>query len=293
MNTTMNTVNQTFDWSRFTATLRKEIVENKRGLLFTLVCVYGLLTLIMIIGNLFATLSGGDSIEETVNVLKMPQITVCSFLSFAIIISSSLSFKNLTTKTGRTSLFTSPSSTFEKYLVNLLIYVVGMLVAFFACAQLADLTRIAALWPFRSESLVVPGPINFLTGFNDIVSHKAFMHGEFETMFKGGMGWAFFINILASGGLYFMGSVLWPRLSLLKTFAGVYALEICLFIIAAPLFYLFGDMEAFGKWVFNMMSGGGFSMGMIIWSIILGAICFGMAWYLFKRKDVVSLKWWK
>ncbi len=53
MNTTMNTsVNQTFDWSRFTATLRKELVENKRGILFTVICIYGLLTLMMIIGNL-------------------------------------------------------------------------------------------------------------------------------------------------------------------------------------------------------------------------------------------------
>ena len=34
--TTMNTVNQTFDWSRFTAALRKELVENKRAILFTL-----------------------------------------------------------------------------------------------------------------------------------------------------------------------------------------------------------------------------------------------------------------
>ena len=53
MNTTMNTVNQIFDWSRFTATLRKEVVENWRPILFTLLGLYGLLTLIMIVGNLF------------------------------------------------------------------------------------------------------------------------------------------------------------------------------------------------------------------------------------------------
>ena len=33
MNTAMNTVNQTFNWSRFTAALRKELVENKRAIL--------------------------------------------------------------------------------------------------------------------------------------------------------------------------------------------------------------------------------------------------------------------
>ena len=49
MNTTMNTVNQIFDWNRFTATLRKEVVENWRPILFTLLGTYGLLTIIMII----------------------------------------------------------------------------------------------------------------------------------------------------------------------------------------------------------------------------------------------------
>ena len=285
----MNTVNQTFNWSRFTAALRKEILENKRALIFTLVCIYGLLTMFMIIGNLVSTIGGGESMTETVDVEKLPQIMICSILSFVIMVSASLSFKNLTTKTGRTNLFMSPSSTLEKFLVNLLIYVVGMFVAFFACAQLADLTRIAALWAFRSESFIVPGPINFLTCFNDIADHYAVI----ETLSYKGLGWAFFISILASGGLYFMGSVLWPRLSLLKTFAGVYAIETCIFIIAAPLFYLFGDMESFAKWMFDMFSGGAFSTSMIIWSIVMAVICYGLAWFLFKRKDVVSLKWWK
>ena len=47
----MNTVNQTFDWNRFTAALRKELVESKRGILITLLSIYGLLTMVMIIGN--------------------------------------------------------------------------------------------------------------------------------------------------------------------------------------------------------------------------------------------------
>ena len=292
MNTAMNTVNQTFNWSRFTATLRKEILENKRALLFTLVGVYGLLTMLMIIGNLVTTIGGEESMTENIE-MKMPQIMVISFLSFVIMISASLSFKNLTTKKGRTSLFTSPSSTLEKFLVNLLIYVVGMFVAYFACAQLADLTRIAALWAFRSDSIIVPGPINFLTGFNDLVSSKAFIARDFDTVFAGNKGWAFIISILASGGLYFMGSVLWPRLSLLKTFAASYAFEASVFIIAAPLFYFFGDMEAFGKWMLDFIGAGGFTTTMIIWTIVMAVVCYGLAWFLFKRKDVVSLKWWK
>jgi hypothetical protein len=284
----MNTVNQTFNWSRFTAALRKEIVENKRALIFTLVCIYGFLSMIMIFGNLITNLGGEEGIIESVDVMKFPQVFVATVLTFVIIISASLSFKNLTTKAGRTNLFTSPSSTLEKFIINILIYLVGIFVAFFACAQLADLTRIAALWFFRGESLIVPGPINYLTIFNDFASRYEEM-GNFGT----GMGWAFFISMISSGGTYFMGSVLWPRLSLLKTFAGLYALEFIVFIIAAPLFFLFADMETFGHWMFEVMLGGQLTKGMIIANIALVIVSFGLAWYLFKHKDVVSLKWWK
>lgn len=62
----MNTsVNQTFNWSRFTATLHKEAVENKRALLFTVIGVYGFLTLIMIMGNLVTGL--GDDMYDAMN----------------------------------------------------------------------------------------------------------------------------------------------------------------------------------------------------------------------------------
>ena len=289
----MNTVNQVFNWSRFTAALRKEVIENKRALLITLVCVYGLLTIVMIFGNCFSSFERNAPMDEVINELKTPQITILSILSFVIMISSSLSFKSLTTKTGRIRQFTTPSSTLEKYLVNLLIYVVGMFVAYFACAQLADLTRIAVLWPFRGGSLIVPGPINFLSGFNEFTSLQAFSHGQFDIMFEGGKGWVFFVTLLASASIYFMGSVLWPRLSFLKTFAGIFVLEICVCIIALPLFYLFSNMKSFGLWIFDIFSLGGLSTGMIIFQIILVVIGFGLAWYLFKHKDVVSLKWWK
>ena len=42
MNKTMNTVSQTFNWSRFVATLRKELVENRRAILFSIIGIYAL-----------------------------------------------------------------------------------------------------------------------------------------------------------------------------------------------------------------------------------------------------------
>ena len=286
MNTTMNTVNQTFNWSRFTAALRKELVENKRMLLFTVICIYGLLTLIMILGNLGVGLNP-SALQETF-ADKIPQTFVGTILTLVICVSASMAFKNLTTKTGRTALFTSPSSTLEKFLLNILIYVVGVFIAYFACAQLADLTRIAALWFFKGNTLTVPGPINFLTCISDLAANV-----EHPEIGMTSLGWIMILGLIANAGLYLLGSVIWPRLSLLKTFAAIYAFEFALFLIAAPFFYFFGDMETLGRWFIDYLNGGHFSVTMIIIVCVQILLYFSLAWYLFKRKDVISLKWWK
>ena len=44
--------NQIFQWNRFLAALKKEVVENWRTLLFSTIGIYGILTRFMILGNL-------------------------------------------------------------------------------------------------------------------------------------------------------------------------------------------------------------------------------------------------
>ena len=288
MITTMNTVNQTFDWSRFTAALRKELVENKRAILFTLLGTFGLLTIIMILGNL--STSTHDAVYESLTYC-VPQKFVYMFLGLAIMIVASLAFRKLTSKTGRIEMFTSPSSMLEKFLVNALVYVIGYIVAFFICTQLADLTRIAVLWFFKDEYLIVPGPINFLNLIPDAVDGFGFgSAAEIPGEPSKWMTINLIIGLLAGPGLFLLGSIVWPRLSLLKTFAAVYGLEtilgITFMIVAINL-----NMESVGWWVINHLEQ--IMIAMTIFSIIQGILYWGLSWYLFKRKDVISLKWWK
>ena len=210
----MNTVNQTFNWKRFVVALRKEVVENNRTLLFSVIAVYGILAMIMIIGNL--TLQNSTARPE----VMLRYILVYLIFSFSSIIFASFAFRGLKTKTGRTELLTSPSSTFEKFLVNAIIYVLGFIVVFPICAQLADLTRIAVLWPWLgSES--VPGPINYLTTIHNFAFQQDFWSFEVNSWLEVTL----WIGLLAAPGLYFMGSILWPKLSFLKTIAAVYVIE--------------------------------------------------------------------
>ncbi|MBO5540089.1 MAG: hypothetical protein J5980_04000, partial [Muribaculaceae bacterium] len=152
--------NQIFDWNRFVAALRKEVAENWRTLLFSAIGIYALLALLMILGNLTI----GDSTARPEVMLRY--IVVFIVFSFGGIGIASIAFCGLKTKAGRIELLTSPSSTFEKFLVNTVVYVLGFIVAFPICAQLADLTRIAILWPW-SGGQGVPGPVNFLATIHE------------------------------------------------------------------------------------------------------------------------------
>ena len=284
----MNTVNQTFDWSRFTAALRKELVENKRAILFTLLGTFGLLTIIMILGNL--STSTHDAVYESLTYC-VPQKFVYMFLGLAIMIVASLAFRKLTSKTGRIEMFTSPSSMLEKFLVNALVYVIGYIVAFFICTQLADLTRIAVLWFFKDEYLIVPGPINFLNLIPDAVDGFGFgSAAEIPGEPSKWMTINLIIGLLAGPGLFLLGSIVWPRLSLLKTFAAVYGLEtilgITFMIVAINL-----NMETVGWWIINHLEQ--IMIAMTIFTVFQLILYWGLSWYLFKRKDVISLKWWK
>ena len=281
----MNTVNQIFNWSRFTAALRKEVVENWRTIVFTILGIYLLLTVIMILGNIIDSIS--DNIVSSL-MNMVPQKTVFFMLAIALMVVASLSFRNLKSKNGRVALFTSPSSTLEKFLVNILIYVVGSIVVFFACAQLADLTRIGILSLVGADDLIVPGPINFLSAINDTVTGI----GSIEPVAKG-MNWIFWLSLLATPGMYLLGSVLWPRLSLLKTFAASQILSIVVMIIAITLTNVLIPEDEIVNWMKNMVESGTLTNWIAISMGVQAVLYWGLSWYLFKRKDVVSLKWWK
>ena len=276
----MNTVSQTFNWNRFVAALKKEVVENNRTLLFSIIAIYGILALIMILGNI--TLGANTSRPETM----LRYNIVFMVYGFGSIIVASLAFRGLKDKKGRTEFLTSPSSTLEKYLVNVLIYVVGFIVVFPICAQLADLTRILVLWPWSDGD--VPGPINFLNTFHNVAHQQEWWKYDSKVILE----ITLWLGVLASPALYLLGSVLWPKLSFLKTFAAVYVIEIVIFILAMIGISIFSDMPTAAKWLKGLEQN-----TVMLWYTAFIAIqlivYWPLSWYLFKRKDVVSLKWWK
>lgn len=297
MNTSVS--NQIFGWGRFTAALRKEVVENKRQLLLIVVSIFLFFTVFMVVGNLIsssvAPITASDPEGQQVIDL-MPTVVVMTCYSFIVMIVASLAFRNLTSKTGRVALFTSPTSMTEKFTVNLVIYVIGAFVAFLVCAQLADLVRFAILTPFESKTFYVPGPMNFLSvltsstsdlmSITDIFEESGFTASNFKLMT--------ILTIFLGPAMYFMGSVLWPRWAVIKTFVTQQVLNsivnvIAGLIVASPIL-IGASWEKFSNIEGSKLMDA-ISLGNYI-SFAIALVCWYGAWYLFKRKDVVSLKWW-
>lgn len=297
MSRAMNTTNQIFNWGRFTAALRKELVENKRQLILIVVSIFLFLAIFMVLGNILNNKMNQCYGSEMQMMDLMPSIFVMSIYSFVVMIMASLAFRNLTSKTGRVLLFSSPSSTTEKFIVNLVVYVVGAFVVFIVCAQLADLARIAVLTPFKSKTFEVPGPMNFFSTLIDSPSNAMSVYNIFEEAGIDGssMRTMVILSFLLAPAVFFMGSVLWPRLSFLKTFAAKIVLNGIINVIVMMLF-AFPFMLGASKDKMTEVDPSSLMSFINIENYISYAfalLCWFGAWYLFKHKDVVSLKWWK
>ena len=291
-----NTSNQTFDGHRFTIALRKEIVENKRQLLLGMVAMILTFTSFMVIGNVISNAMRDYDTDALKTMDFLPAAMISTTYTFVVAIAASLSFRNLTSKNGRVALFTSPSSTVEKFIVNLLIYVIGVAIAFFACAQLADLLRIAILFPFKSDTFVVPGPTNIfsilLNSTQSIMNVSEKMLSESPAYYRG----VTLISLALGPAIYFMGSVLWPRWAVVKTFACQQLINTVLSAIVFALIFGFISPDIFNPEAadINEMSSffSNYTRITTYIALVISALCWVGSWFLFKRKDVVSLKWW-
>lgn len=273
--------NQIFDWSRFVLALRKEVFENKRLLLLGALGLYGLLVMVMVTGNLMNQ-SGFDA--ESPMAAKFV-VFVIYFIAAGVI--ASLMFRQMRTKMGRVEFFTSPSSTLEKFLVNVTVYALGFFVAFIVCAQLADITRWCVMNVLNTQykDFVIPGLINFAN-----IGHFNYGIDLFETSDLVWIELAIWFGLIANLGVFALGSTIWPRLSFLKTFGVLCAIRMgfnFILLILLPNVDLSVVDTLIGDDPINMV------ITLAVINLLFSITFWTLAWISFKRKDVVSLKWWK
>ena len=260
----MDTTNQIFNWKRFTAALRKEWVENRTVLLLVIAVIF---LLYAVIPPTKSFSRGERAYFYLINY---------GFIVLACIVPS-LANRQLKSKTGRIELMTLPTSMMEKFAVGITIYVIGFFVAFAICVQLADLFRYA------------------ISGFKMVPDHlfkcMDMLHFYHESLNGANEEPSYFTwtALVATAPLFFLGSVLWPRWSVSKTFALTYAATIILSFIFVGVKAMMGEHLDLD----TIDSNAQYIVMTDVVNIIILIVSLVLAWYLLKRKDIVSLKWWK
>ena len=268
----MNATNQIFSWNRFTATLRKELAENWRTLVLVSLGIFLWYTITMTISNL-TNMSGSYTINPLV-------------FTFVAAILAGMSFRRLTTTTGRVDLFSSPSSTAEKFISNLLIYVIGAFVIFVVSFQLADVVRYVIMSFFNHKlGIESTAPTNLIDSIKTIRNHT-----QENDIFSIAVA----VETLGAGAIFFLGSVLWPRRSVIKMATVLLSLTLAkLIVLAISLYNKYGDnIDLLPDNMLNNFMNKAITVNLWIDAVIYVG-CFILAWYTIKHKDVITVKWWK
>ena len=192
----------------FSLTLRKEFIDNRKALLLGIV---GILGFCITIGTILGFNYTGGTWGET------------SFYGFiALIIGcavGSLTFSNLIHKETRISMLLVPDTMFDKFIIRWFAVVPLLFILLAIGLYFTEFSRIIVFKIVHSDEVVaasgdfckVLNPFELIGMIHD--PSGASLAANFLTFY------------LFSQSLYILGSVLWPKLSFIKTFAAIWVLE--------------------------------------------------------------------
>lgn len=182
--------------------LKKEIIDNRKALLLGLV---GILASYILTGLFLGNTRRANCGVELFLFIFMGGLIVS--------IGASLTFSNMNTKEDRISTLMLPATAFQKYLIRWIATVPSLLIILIVSFVLGDCAKMlmATLNGYSARSIWVY--------FSDPTEHRSL---EVCILFS---------SIICSQALYFFGSILWPKLSFIKTLAVLQILQLVFALI--------------------------------------------------------------
>lgn len=273
MNTTMNDV---FSISRVWLLLKKDFTENYKFYgIGALAFLFAMVSVMILCSPVFCLPNG----EVGTALATFPFVYV---YTIGCGVAASLMFAQMRTKQGRVSLFTIPATTAEKYVEQLLVYVVGFAVLYVCCVELAELIRcLVAPLVWGSLSVDTGRFINHFATV-DLSEDQDFVEGFSALGFgDGNFGKLMVFSTLAQIGLFTLASVLWPKYSYIKMYALNYAVSMVIGLVMLLCVFVFhASMEIHDVWKTVIQPS--------IWfNAVLAVATFVASYWFFKHKDVI------
>ena len=237
-------MNNTFDIKRFGLVFRKDLVENGKRYMLSLLTMLGLMALVLTLytSEYYSLESNAADYLSLNNELLL--FLLFMFFGFGIWFASTFSAP-MNHKLKRLSFLVSPSSNLEKYLVRWMITTIGFVLAFFATMWIADILRVVIC------SAIYPDVDIRFIDITKLVSLKDDTYSPGEYMFPKGVFSILISLYFLLQSLFILGSTCWEKASFIKTFtagAAIFATFILICRRAILLFY--GDFDGF----FNVLN---------------------------------------
>ncbi len=267
--------NTSFSWERFKALIKADLAVNKSNYIKLSVGAFGFFIALAILISIIAIIdinsfkeSGFESIiKEKQSSFGSAYLMISVWIfSIGLTVLGSLTFNNLSSKIKRISSFMIPASRAEKFILRVMAYlVVGTITLFLGFLIGMAICQIG----FGGGSII----------FEDI---KDF----FKSDNSGTIVSAFILWALLGCSLYALGSALWPKLSWIKTWVVLMAVEwigaiFMIFLSSADIswftFFQFWDMHiSLLKWI-------GLSL-----LALLNIACWVFAWIRYRNTQIVQ-----
>ena len=247
-----------FSLHRFVNVCRKEMVENWKTYILRSVMVYGMLAIVFVWNgyyqyhNLEAGAVGRDPIWEFESRFFLWGLVIWGCIS------ASFAMERMKSKTSRTVVLMTPATMFEKFFARWLVATCGFILVFLIAFKLADLTRVVFyLLAYPELHVVHSFPLwEFCCNTNcfyETIGSGPAVVGIFLSCY-------FFLQ-----SFFLLGSTVWPKNALIKTFAAgvcifvsyILIAVLCLKAILPNNFFMtepYIDREASGGWLIFITS---------------------------------------
>lgn len=268
-----------FSLPRFMNLCRKEMVENWKTYMLRSVMIFGVLAIMFLWKGYFQYEYMEHSLKGELDPIWEFEAAV--FIWGLVIwgcISASFAMERMKSKTSRTVVLMTPATMFEKFFSRWLVATCGFLMVYLIAFKLADWTRVL-VYVLRHPDL------DSITQFP--LWQFCCNTGSFYESFVGNGDAMLFVSAyFAVQSFFLLGSVIWPRNSLVKTFAAGVCIIIVYTLIAAALMKVFLPDNFY-------MANPGISNETMLTLISTGLCLFALfnwvlAYFRFKESEIIN-----
>ncbi|MDE6581613.1 MAG: hypothetical protein K2K47_03685 [Duncaniella sp.] len=244
--------------------------ENWRELVMSLVMLEGALLLMMI----FFTLVTGPTEADSLDVAALQvEGGKALFMVFGCI-AGSMMFGGMSTPRLRLSVLMTPASTLEKYAARWMTYVIVYAVSFVVLFVLADILNFVIFSVvLRQADFVIP----FL----------GTLRPECYELFHWGLYCGMYLIFTS---LFALGSLLWPKKSLLKTFFALAVIMLVYWMIGYWASTMAPEAAIGGGYILEdrNITADGINKAWFTIGLILSIIIYVLSYYRFKESEIID-----